>query len=87
MDEAGWGLGISQWEGVILGENMGRPIVTSGGLFTVGNSHIAVQRGCCLANSWNCGQARHVGIACRLGMASMPSSTALLSCDHGQTCY
>ena len=31
--------------------NMRRPIVTNGGPFTIGNSHIAAQRGCCLVNS------------------------------------
>ena len=37
-------MGIGQREGVILGANMGRPIVTNGGLFTIGNSHCAAAR-------------------------------------------
>ena len=42
--------------GNLGGANMERHIVTNGGLFTIGNSHIAAQRGRCLANSYNCGR-------------------------------
>jgi len=46
-DEAGsgvWGLGIGQREVIIWKGNMGCPIVTNGGLFTIVNSHCGATR-------------------------------------------
>ena len=57
-------MGISQQEEVILGANMGHPIVTSGGLFTNGNSHCATVR--LLLGEFLELQARRAGEQCRL---------------------
>ena len=71
-----------------LGANMGRPIVTNGGRFTIGNSHCAAAR--LLLGEFLLLQARSAGETCRPSarcMASTPSNAALLPRDRGQTCY
>ena len=63
-----------------FGAYMGRPIVTNGGRFTIGNSHCAAGR-LLLAEFLEL-QARRAGEECRLRR----SNAALLPRDHGQTC-
>ena len=50
MDDDDDDLGIGLREGVILGANMGRPIVTNGDFLLLG-IHTVLLQGCCLLNS------------------------------------
>ena len=81
---------IGPQEVVIFEANMGRPIVTNGGLFTIGNPQCAAERLLRLVNSWNCrpvGRATRAGLARGVGVASRRSNAALLPRDSGQTCH
>ena len=88
MDEKGSGVWRSgNDKGVIWGgANMGRPIVTNGGLFTIGNSHCAAAR--LLLGQFLELRARRAGDACRLrlAVASTLSNAALSPRDRKQTC-
>ena len=63
-----------------LGANMGRPTVTSGGLFTIGNSQCAAER--LLLGKFLELQARQA-LAHSVGVASTRSIAALLPRDLG----
>ena len=71
-----------------FGGKYGAPIVTNGGLFTVGNSHYAAAR--LLLGEFLALQARRTAKRAGLGLArdvaSTPSNAALLPSDRGQTC-
>jgi len=80
------GIGQQAWVIWEEGANMGRPIVTNGGLFTIGNSHCAAAR--LLLGQFLELRARRAGDACRLrlAVASTLSNAALSPRDRKQTC-
>ena len=67
-----------------LTRKYGAPIVTNGGLFTIGNSHCAAAR-LLLAEFLEL-QARRAGEPLARFVANRRSNGALLSHNYGQTC-